>query len=262
MHIAIFLEELSRVFFKKSNLRNKETWWLSMFYSLCIQSIVRRALMALTDSAQNEMSDSVVQAKQYLYLPLRLFIASSGPFDPLNRPPTNEMNGVLDDYERAAKAVNQSSWSSNGIQSSGDYLRSLFEDDCRALSTGNIEKPSHPYGLGIPLNNMSSSHGSYPRDSSMSDNSNMGSDTESSFSPAVPRSQASLGSIMPHVPQPVRESYSSNNEKKQKCKVCDKRFLRLTSLQTHMYSHTGEKRKSSPLISRLETVLTRTSIRL
>ncbi|KAF8543468.1 hypothetical protein BDD12DRAFT_682627, partial [Trichophaea hybrida] len=29
--------------------------------------------------------------------------------------------------------------------------------------------------------------------------------------------------------------------KKHKCKVCDKRFTRPSSLQTHTYSHTGEK---------------------
>jgi uncharacterized Zn-finger protein len=38
----------------------------------------------------------------------------------------------------------------------------------------------------------------------------------------------------------------SNTQKKHKCKVCDKRFTRPSSLQTHMYSHTGEKRKFHP----------------
>lgn len=36
---------------------------------------------------------------------------------------------------------------------------------------------------------------------------------------------------------------SSSTQKKHKCKICDKRFTRPSSLQTHMYSHTGEKRK-------------------
>ena len=40
----------------------------------------------------------------------------------------------------------------------------------------------------------------------------------------------------------------SNAQKKHKCKVCDKRFTRPSSLQTHMYSHTGEKRKWSGLV--------------
>ena len=34
---------------------------------------------------------------------------------------------------------------------------------------------------------------------------------------------------------------SSSTQKKHKCKICDKRFTRPSSLQTHMYSHTGEK---------------------
>jgi len=34
---------------------------------------------------------------------------------------------------------------------------------------------------------------------------------------------------------------SSSTQKKHKCKVCDKRFTRPSSLQTHIYSHTGEK---------------------
>ncbi|KZZ97927.1 Zinc finger, C2H2-type/integrase, DNA-binding protein [Ascosphaera apis ARSEF 7405] len=34
---------------------------------------------------------------------------------------------------------------------------------------------------------------------------------------------------------------TTGTSKKHKCKVCDKRFTRPSSLQTHMYSHTGEK---------------------
>ena len=34
-----------------------------------------------------------------------------------------------------------------------------------------------------------------------------------------------------------------STQKKYKCKVCDKLFSRPSSLKTHMYSHTGEKRK-------------------
>ena len=36
---------------------------------------------------------------------------------------------------------------------------------------------------------------------------------------------------------------SPSAQKKHKCKICEKRFTRPSSLQTHMYSHTGEKRK-------------------
>jgi hypothetical protein len=40
---------------------------------------------------------------------------------------------------------------------------------------------------------------------------------------------------------------SASPQKKHRCKVCDKRFTRPSSLQTHMYSHTGEKRTSRPI---------------
>jgi len=54
----------------------------------------------------------------------------------------------------------------------------------------------------------------------------------------IPRSTAPA-------PQSMMTMFSSklsvNTQKKHKCKVCDKRFTRPSSLQTHMYSHTGEK---------------------
>lgn len=57
-----------------------------------------------------------------------------------------------------------------------------------------------------------------------------------------------LGPGMPPAPQSMMGQFSSkvssSSQKKHKCKICDKRFTRPSSLQTHMYSHTGEKRKS------------------
>ncbi len=54
---------------------------------------------------------------------------------------------------------------------------------------------------------------------------------------------------LPPAPQSMMGSFnskvSSSAQKKHKCKVCDKRFTRPSSLQTHMYSHTGEKRTFS-----------------
>jgi hypothetical protein len=63
---------------------------------------------------------------------------------------------------------------------------------------------------------------------------------------------STLGNSMPPAPQSMMGQFSSkvssSSQKKHKCKVCDKRFTRPSSLQTHMYSHTGEKR-TSPTMS-------------
>jgi hypothetical protein len=61
----------------------------------------------------------------------------------------------------------------------------------------------------------------------------------------LPRPNALMGANIPPAPQSMMGQFSSkissSSQKKHKCKICDKRFTRPSSLQTHMYSHTGEK---------------------
>ncbi|KAJ9625844.1 hypothetical protein H2203_004608 [Taxawa tesnikishii (nom. ined.)] len=61
----------------------------------------------------------------------------------------------------------------------------------------------------------------------------------------LPRPTGLVGGTMPPAPQTMMGQFSSkvssSSQKKHKCKICDKRFTRPSSLQTHMYSHTGEK---------------------
>jgi uncharacterized Zn-finger protein len=63
----------------------------------------------------------------------------------------------------------------------------------------------------------------------------------------LPRPHGLMSSQAPPAPQSMMSQFSSkvssSTQKKHKCKVCDKRFTRPSSLQTHMYSHTGEKRE-------------------
>ena len=84
-------------------------------------------------------------------------------------------------------------------------------------------------------------------DSSVSDYSNTGSDIESVSSRTLPRLSGFMTNGAPPAPSSMMGQFSSkvssSAQKKHKCKVCDKRFTRPSSLQTHMYSHTGEKRK-------------------
>ncbi|KAH6960028.1 hypothetical protein BKA56DRAFT_701383 [Ilyonectria sp. MPI-CAGE-AT-0026] len=80
---------------------------------------------------------------------------------------------------------------------------------------------------------------------SVSDYSTAGSDIESVNSRVLPRPQGLMASQIAPAPQSIMgqlsSKVSSSTQKKHKCKVCDKRFARPSSLQTHMYSHTGEK---------------------
>ena len=103
----------------------------------------------------------------------------------------------------------------------------------------------------------SSTFSSYYGGESVSDYSTAGSDYESVNSRTLPRPQGLMaaGGQIPPAPQTMMGQFSSkvssSTQKKHKCKVCDKRFTRPSSLQTHMYSHTGEKRKfTSHLASR------------
>ncbi|KAL2128334.1 hypothetical protein VTI74DRAFT_9337 [Chaetomium olivicolor] len=79
---------------------------------------------------------------------------------------------------------------------------------------------------------------------SVSDYSATGSDIEGLSGRTLPRPQGLMPN-QPPAPQSMMGSFSSrvssSAQKKHKCKVCDKRFTRPSSLQTHMYSHTGEK---------------------
>ncbi|KAI4216407.1 MAG: hypothetical protein LQ351_001417 [Letrouitia transgressa] len=57
---------------------------------------------------------------------------------------------------------------------------------------------------------------------------------------ANPLDQRSFSTMSSKIPQ-FSSNVSSSAQKKHKRHMCDKRFTRQSSLQTHMYSHTGEK---------------------
>ncbi|KAH8749699.1 hypothetical protein F5882DRAFT_310679 [Hyaloscypha sp. PMI_1271] len=136
MNITFYLDELARVLFKKENLRSKGPSWLSIFYSFCIQSLVRTSLRkSLRFTTINGASETNVAANQYLYLPLRLFIASNSGFkDPLL---SDESAGYgfpsTEHSQQAGEAVNYADWNSSGNHNSGEYLNKIFQDDGSVL---------------------------------------------------------------------------------------------------------------------------------
>jgi hypothetical protein len=147
--LEMFLNELSKVFFKKSNLRSK-SWWLSAFYSFCIHSIVRRGLLILVQTRyklalhETTLCSPCSVADNYLVVALRFFVATSGMYDPLtigtNSPEimtseTKTSPELISEehFKIAQKAVKQETWKSYGISGSMQYLQTLYQDNEEVL---------------------------------------------------------------------------------------------------------------------------------
>ena len=85
-------------------------------------------------------------------------------------------------------------------------------------------------------------------EASVGDYSSAGESVDMPNPRTLPRPNGLVGGNLPPAPSSMMGQFSSkvssSSQKKHKCKICDKRFTRPSSLQTHMYSHTGEKRKS------------------
>lgn len=127
---SIYMNALHDVMFSKWGLSNHRFWWLSIFYSLCIQSFVRVNLMKLSEHVQTstQISDQWSDAKAYLHSFISLFQAASAEYDPITMAdhlsPT-EMNQIT----LARIAVNPWHWEEQGVYSSYDHLRRIFNVD-------------------------------------------------------------------------------------------------------------------------------------
>ena len=135
--LDLFVSELSRVFFKKENMRNKDPWWLSAFYSFCIQSYVKKALLEVK---MMQHCKEALTVREYLKEPVSLFIASSGSYDPLSgvasRGSDDEAEArSLNEYLVAEVAVSRHQWAAEGVTSSADYLRQLFANPADVQQT-------------------------------------------------------------------------------------------------------------------------------
>lgn len=91
----------------------------------------------------------------------------------------------------------------------------------------------------------SSYNGGYYNEGSVTDYSSASESVDVTNSRTLPRPNSLMRTNIPPAPQSMMGQFSSkvssSSQKKHKCKICDKRFTRPSSLQTHMYSHTGEK---------------------
>ena len=190
--------------------------------------------------------------------------SSVNSYAPTSVPYSSPFGGVAP-VGSEPRRISHSSVASSQAPSYNDALdasRSMV-----AMSTQDLTTPRGLYdtrsdrgstdGYGFPATHSphssvsggSSYAGSYPSyaasvDSSVSDYGSQ-SDLESVNARPLVRTGGLIGANGLPPPQSMMGQFnskvSSSAQKKHKCKICDKRFTRPSSLQTHMYSHTGEK---------------------
>lgn len=153
------------------------------------------------------------------------------------QPARNSFSDALD-ASRGMVSLSQSDITPRNIYGSQGTSRS---------STDSYGFPS-THSAHSSISSASYGHGGYyGGEGSVTDYSSASESVDLTNSRTLPRPNALLGANMPPAPQSMMSQFSSkvssSSQKKHKCKICDKRFTRPSSLQTHMYSHTGEKRK-------------------
>lgn len=155
-NLEVYLELLSKAIFKPNSKYCRE-WWLSVFYSLCIQSHVRRCLVLLVShldvDEEKDRKKINPPADEYLHLAVELFAAcndSGRKYDPLNyslgKLSSAESNLArkhaldLEHAGLAQVAARQDLWAANGISGSYEYLRRQFDVGSAMAESSNLRK--------------------------------------------------------------------------------------------------------------------------
>jgi hypothetical protein len=158
-------------------------------------------------------------------------------------PSTRETYGDVVDASRQILSLGQNDITPTPRNMYGDQSTRSSPDSYGFPTATHSNHSSISSASGVH-SNYSSSIGDYP----LTDYSSASESVDLNHR-TLPRPGGSMGSAsdMPPAPQSMMGQFSSkvssSTQKKHKCKVCDKRFTRPSSLQTHIYSHTGEKRK-------------------
>ena len=157
--------------------------------------------------------------------------------------------------EQAQRPMNNLPLPTSAFNEALDGARGMVAMSQNDITPRNIYGPrTDREGYGFPSHSAHSSISSssgynsyYGSTDSSTDYSSASESLDGINSRTLPRPSALLAHALPPAPQSMMGSFnskiSSSSQKKHKCKICDKRFTRPSSLQTHMYSHTGEKRK-------------------
>lgn len=166
-NVKIYTDELSKVIFRKENRLQEKRWWLSVFYSLWIQSHVRRTIQFIETESETPLHPYMKNAcSTYLLLALDLFDATSTSFDPLastwsleEEPPTMDLRLIK--YYRLAQKTLGEMWEFSTRGSIG-FLKRLYDDTDTPL-IGNPRGDSQLPPLASFINNPFEGHNIYSR---------------------------------------------------------------------------------------------------
>ncbi|KAJ8130176.1 hypothetical protein O1611_g3451 [Lasiodiplodia mahajangana] len=136
--INAFIEEFSKLIFRKENRANERKWWLSAFYGLYIQSFVRRTIIFVEDQLLAYLRDNHPELRRacsdYLNLATELFEAASASYDPLisawslEKEPIDHKSDIrlIKYYRLAQDAVKTNIWAQKNVQSSFEFIALAF----------------------------------------------------------------------------------------------------------------------------------------
>lgn len=136
-HIQRFMAEISRVFFRKKTLQSDRRWWLSVFYSLYIQSFVRRTLNIYGYCQAHGTLQA--QCRQHCHTAFNIFTAASAGWDPISwkqESAGHAASGKLEPEDRlnrhitiARTVLKSGEWMECGIDDSFALLREALDVD-------------------------------------------------------------------------------------------------------------------------------------
>lgn len=171
-NIQQYTSELSKVFFRKKALQSDRRWWLSVFYSLVIQALVRQTLLMVhskIDSSPLVRDAEPNFCSRYCYTVLNIFDAASAGWDPITSNDDLEPLLLGSDLEKklakhvaTAREIKLTSHDHTRDMplSTFDHLRKLFEMDAnervrRRVSTKRSSSKdaaamAPQYALSIP----------------------------------------------------------------------------------------------------------------
>jgi len=175
--------------------------------------------------------------------------AYAAPYNPYNtdRRPSHPFNNTSEVERQSFNDAMDASRGMLAMSQSDITPRNIYGNPQPSRSSNDS------YGFPSAHSSHSSiSSGSYPTyynssvsEASVGDYSSASESVDMPSSRTLPKPMGLIGGSMPPAPQSMMGQFSSkvssSSQKKHKCKICDKRFTRPSSLQTHMYSHTGEK---------------------